>query len=52
MPEGNHPMRARITALLAACGFAMLMALRAFAAAPAVVDLSKPFEVDKDTIAR
>lgn len=44
-------MRAKVLVLWAACGFAALGAARASEAETARVDLSKPFEVDKDTIA-
>jgi hypothetical protein len=44
-------MRTKIVVLWAACGLAVLGAACALAAGPAAVDLSKPFEVDKDTIA-
>jgi hypothetical protein len=44
-------MRAKVLVVWAACGFAALGAARASEAETALVDLGKPFEVDKDTIA-
>ncbi len=43
-------MRTKIVVLWAACGFVVLAAAGALAAT-APVDLSRPFDVDKDTIA-
>ena len=46
---GDNPMRTKVVVVWAACVFAVLGAARASGAA--LVDLSKPFKVDKDTIA-
>ena len=44
-------MRTKVVGVWAACGFAVLGAAWASGAGAARVDLSKPFEVDKETIA-